>query len=924
MPADRSDALRRDISTLGHLLGDTLLEQEGPALYELEETIRALAKERRKRGRRGPAAARMTALLEALPTKTAERVARAFTHYFQLVNLAEQHHRTRRRREHARAGEAQPGSLRKELTSLAEKVPLATFREVLAKTSITLVFTAHPSEAQRRTVLDEHRTIAELLARRDRSEAVPEERRELEELLREAVTTLWQTDELRKAKPRVGDEVKNTLFYLENVLFPTIPRFYRALEDALVDAYGPVARKVEVPTLLHFGSWVGADMDGNPHVTPEVLLDTAYAQSIRIVALLTNEIVGLGHALSQSSRRVRVSAELEASLAADAALMPDIAPHFEDATEDEPYRRKLRYVQARLDALHRALQEGRASAKTTLERPGHAYREEAELLRDLHVVAGSLADNQGARAGLRRVRGVIRQVETFGFFQAKLDVRAPSAWVRDAVAMALPSLASASDESARLDALAEALRTKAGKAELASSRPTGPGMAALDALAAARAVTAGRGAEAFILSMARGADDMLATLVLARYAGLYRPEEGIAALSVVPLFETLDDLDRAASELERAIACPEYRTYLALRGNVQEIMIGYSDSNKDAGMLTSSFALYRAQRKLVTVAARHGIALEIFHGRGGSIGRGGGPSQRAIESLPAGSIDGRFKLTEQGEVLGWKYLLAEIAERNLEITAAGVLRASAQNAARVPGLADDGAEYERAFEDVSAVALETYRGLVSDPDFVSYFTESTPLDEIGNLNIGSRPARRSAGKARSLDDLRAIPWVFAWTQSRQMVPGWFGAGRALTHLLRTRGVDYARTLVSRWPFLASTLDALAVALATADMDIAARYAGLAGDRMAARRLYRRIALDHGRAVRALRVLFGRASVLAHQPTLERSIELRNPYVDPLSFVQIELLRRKRALDAEGTVDEDLARAVLLTINGVAAGLRNTG
>lgn len=922
MPADPSDALRRDISTLGHLLGDTLLEQEGPALYELEETIRALAKERRKKGRRGPAAARMSALLEALPTKTAERVARAFTHYFQLVNLAEQHHRTRRRREHARAGEVQPGSLRKELTSLAERVPLATFREVLAKTSITLVFTAHPSEAQRRTVLDEHRTIAELLARRDRGESVPEERRELEELLREAVTTLWQTDELRKAKPRVGDEVKNTLFYLENVLFPTIPRFYRALEDALVDAYGPIAKKVEVPTLLHFGSWVGADMDGNPHVTPEVLLDTAYAQSIRIVALLTNEIVGLGHALSQSTRRVQVSAELEASLAADAESMPDIAPHFEDATEDEPYRRKLRYVQARLEALHHALQEGRASAKTSLDRPRHAYREEAELLRDLHVVASSLADHRGSRAGLRRVRGVIRQVETFGFFQARLDVRAPSAWVRDAVAIVLPKLAEASNDSARLDTLAEALRTKAGKAEPA--RPNGPGMAALEALAAARAVTAGRGAEAFILSMARGADDMLATLVLARYAGLYRPEEGIAGLSVVPLFETLDDLDRAASELERALACPEYRTYLALRGNVQEIMIGYSDSNKDAGMLTSSFALYRAQRELVTVAARHGITLEIFHGRGGSIGRGGGPSQRAIESLPPGSIDGRFKLTEQGEVLGWKYLLAEIAERNLEITAAGVLRASAQNAARTPGLPDENAEYEQAFEDVSAVALTTYRGLVSDPDFVAYFTESTPLDEIGNLNIGSRPARRSAGKARSLDDLRAIPWVFAWTQSRQMVPGWFGAGRALNHLLRTRGVAYARTMVARWPFLASTLDALAVALATADMDIAARYAGLAADRVAARRLYRRIALDHGRAVRALRTIFGRASVLAHQPTLERSIELRNPYVDPLSFVQIELLRRKRALDAEGTVDDDLARAVLLTINGVAAGLRNTG
>ena len=347
-------------------------------------------------------------------------------------------------------------------------------------------------------------------------------------------------------------------------------------------------------------------------------------------------------------------------------------------------------------------------------------------------------------------------------------------------------------------------------------------------------------------------------------------------------------------------------------------MIGYSDSNKDGGILMSSFALYRAQQELVEVGKRTGIRFKIFHGRGGSIGRGGGPSQRAIESLPYGSIDGRFKLTEQGEVLGWKYLLSEIAERNLETTASGVLRASLDEPV-------DHRELEEAFAEVASKSLEAYRELVRDPSFVAYYEQSTPLAEINLLNIGSRPARRTEKKQRTLEDLRAIPWVFAWTQSRQMVPGGFGAGRALMHLIDSRGLEFARRMHASWPFFASTLDAVAVSLATADMDIARRYAGLVEDKEAARRLFFKIALDHGRAERAIMMILDRPTVLAQGSTLARSIELRNPYVDPLSFIQLELLRRKRALVAEGReVPHELDRALLLTINGIAAGLRNTG
>jgi phosphoenolpyruvate carboxylase len=870
--ADPFELLRRDVSELGRLLGDTLVEQGGRELLEIEESIRALAKERRKHARRGPAAKRMQAAVEALDVARAEQVARAFTHYFQLVNLAEQHHRTRRRRDHARRGDAQPGSFAREIAQLAGRVTRDRFTEALARTKVTLVLTAHPSEAQRRTVLDKHRRVATLLARRDRTELTPEEREDVDVALREEVTTLWQTDEIRQERPRVGDEVKSALFYLEEVLFPLIPRFYRALERAARDAFG---EGITVPPVLAFGSWVGADMDGNPNVTPEVAVDTAYAQGARILAKYLAEVHVLGEALSQSTRRVPVTDDLVRSIAKDAADLPDLASELEARARDEPYRKKLRFVEARLEARRAALVEARKTHAVPAFAP-HAYLDASELLADLRKILVSLLANRGGRAGARRVEGLLRQVETFGFHFAKLDVRVPAEWIRK------------SD----------------------SRKSDSRGQAAMAALATIRRITGNGGAESFILSMAHGADDMLAALEVARRVGLEAED-----VAIVPLFETLADLERSASEIERAVALPTYRSYLDRRP-CQEIMLGYSDSNKDAGILASSLALYRAQERLVAVARRHRLELEIFHGRGGSIGRGGGPAQRAIESLPAGSISGRFKLTEQGEVLGWKYLLAEIAERNLEITASGVLRATADLHAA------PAAEIEAAFDEMAKESLVAYRDLVGDPDFLAYYEGSTPLAEIAELNIGSRPARRAARK--SIDDLRAIPWVFAWTQSRQMVPGWFGAGRALAHLLRKRGPAFAKRMIDEWPFFAATRDAVAVSIATADMDIAGRYAALVPDQAVARRLYRKIALDHGRAEHAITRILG--DVLARQPTLTRSIELRNPYVDPLSFLQIELLRRKRGSSASSTREDadTLRRAVLLTINGIAAGLRNTG
>lgn len=899
--SETNDPLRRNVSFLGTILGETIRENEGLALYDLEEAIRTLSKARRASRKDDALDREFESAIAALDVTDAERVVRAFAHYFQLVNLAEQHHRIRRKRT-ARA----ESPLEAEMVALASRVDRATLEAALPTLATNLVFTAHPTEAQRRTVLEKHERIARLLDTLDLEGLTAEERDDAERDLRDEVSLLFQTDEIRQIKPRVGDEVKNVIFYLEAILYPLLPRVYESLEASLSKAYG---EPVELPPFLRFGSWVGADMDGNPNVTPEVAVDTAFALASRAAGLHLANLTELGESLSQSERRVRPSDELLASIARDHATLPELAATFDPRTDAEPYRRKLRWMEARLRRTRDALVRGRRGEPTEF---GLGYGSAIELLEDARVLERSLASTSAGRAGARRVRAFRRRVEVFGLHLAKLDLRVPAQWMRDTVAA---SLWQRSATELPLGLLHDALEV--GRLP---ARPDTPGMRAMEALVAMHRRVVPESVESFILSMAHGHADLLATLVVARIAGAYRPEESWAELSVVPLFETLADLERAPDELRAAFTDPVYRRYLAIRGNVQEVMLGYSDSNKDAGIVASSFALYEAQRKLVALGREHGIAIAIFHGRGGSIGRGGGPAQRAIEGLPPGSIQGRFKLTEQGEVIGWKYLLPRIAQRNLEQTAGGVLRATV--ASNYPDDAEL-AEYEAAFREVSEASVVAYRALVRDPRFVEYYAASTPLDEIGALNLGSRPARRS-GQA-TLDDLRAIPWVFAFTQTRQNIPGWYGAGTALLGLIRTRGLAFARRMHERWPFFSTMLDAIAVAVATSDMRITRHYAALVPDRELGRRMFRRIAFEHGHAERAVREILGVSSILADKPRLARSIALRNPYVDPMSFIQVELIRRKRALVAEGDpVPADLDRAILMTINGIAAGLRNTG
>ena len=882
---DPFELLRRDISELGRLLGDTLVEQEGTQLFELEESVRALAKERRKHDRRGTAAKRMREAVEALDAPTAERVARAFTHYFQLVNLAEQHHRARRLRDYARAQEPQPGSLAHELARVNARAGAVDLEAVLARLRIELVFTAHPSEAQRRTVLDKHRRIANLLTRRERSELVPRERALLDAALREEVTMLWQTDEIRHAKPRVGDEVKNTLFYLEEVLFGLVPRFYEELEAEVAKACG---RTIAIPTVLTFGSWVGADMDGNPNVTPAVALDTAYAQCARVLGHHLASVDALGELLSQSTRRVAVSAELEASLARDAKEVPADAIAALSSTEAEPYRRKLRFVRARLDARRSAIVAARQAAATALDLPSWAYAEPQALLDDLALVIASLRENRGEHAGLRAARAFARQVQTFGFHLAKLDVRVPAAWIREAA-----------KEPKRDDS---------------------EGRSAIAGVALIRGVTAGHGAESFILSMAHGKDDMLATLALAEEVGLYRPSEKRADVSIVPLFETLADLERCPKEIESAATDPTYRAYLDLRGGEQEVMLGYSDSNKYAGIAASQWRIHQAQRSLRDVAARHGVRLRLFHGRGGTVGRGGGPTHDAVLAQPWATLDGAIKVTEQGEVISDKYLLPTLARDNLELTVASVVQATVLH--RSPRLPDDVlAAWDRSMDVVSGAAQSAYRRLVDDPELPAYFLATTPTELLASLNIGSRPARRPDAGA-GLGGLRAIPWVFGWTQSRQIVPGWFGVG---TGLAAARAAGHPLDeMLERWFWFRTFLSNVEMTLAKTDLSISRRYVERLVD-VRGHRLLDVITDEHDRTVEEVLRLTGEARLLDGQPLLQRTLAVRDRYLLPLHQLQIELLARHRwAMGAGDEIDPALPRSLLLTVNGIAAGLRNTG
>jgi phosphoenolpyruvate carboxylase len=845
-------------------------------------------------------------------------VAKAFTAYFQLVNLAEEQERLRILRERTCAAETSGAPMGETLadafaTLAREGVGADDAQELLDGLRVMPVFTAHPTEAKRRTVLFKHDRLAAILARLETAGVLPEERREALLHLREEIVSLWQTEETRSHRIGVLDEVRNGLYYFEATLFDLVPRIQARLLRALELAYP--GRAFRVPLVLRFGSWIGGDRDGNPYVTPEVTEQALREHQLMALRLHQRALDRIGNHLSTSGRRGTTPA-LRASVEADAVLFPEEARRALERYPDQPYRQKLSLVRTKLAATaDAASRPWRADHRPRLG----AYRNANEFLADLAVVRESLREHRGARLADGRLADVVAQAECFGFHLATLDLRQHS----DRHSQALDEIFSRYGSHGYRE-WPEERRIEVLTGELLGSRPLTPAhldfsAETCDSVELFRLVRRAHervGPEAidsFVVSMTRHASDVLAALLLARDAGV------ADGLDVVPLFETLADLQGAPAILARLFDNPAYMRHLESRGRSQQVMIGYSDSNKDAGYLAANWALHLAQRRLPALCQERGVRLTLFHGRGGTAGRGGGRTNHAILAQPPESVRGRLKLTEQGETVTARYAVPALAERHLEQLLHAVIVASGTRPRSSPSR--NGA-WEQALSDLSARSAAAYRDLVRAPATLEYFRQATPIDAIGQLNLGSRPARRAGGGG--IEDLRAIPWVFAWTQSRVTLPGWFGIGAALAGWggANVERLELLATMYREWLFFRTVVDNAQMSMRKADMRIAELYASLAPEEVRDA-VFPRLREEFERTESALLRLTGQRDLLDREPWLQRSIRVRNPYIDPMNAVQVALLRRLRATSDAG--EAEALRAVILTsVNGIAAGLRNTG
>jgi len=917
---DKDLPLREDTRLLGRMLGDVLRAQTGEPGYALIEAIRQTAiRFRRAHEADAPAVkCQLDALLNELPIPQTLDVVRAFSYFSHLVNIAEDVHQNRRRRAHALAGsKPQRGSIADALACVADhgvdgQAVVAWFADAL----VSPVLTAHPTEVSRKSILDCEREVARLLQWRDRVALTPDEAVEFETGLYRQVLALWQTAMIRLTKLKVVDEIENGLSYYRYTFLAEVPKFYVALAARLHEHFG-VGSDVALPPFLRLGSWIGGDRDGNPLVNGATLRYAINAQATVAFAHYLDEIHRLGGELSLSSRLVAPTAELGAL----AAISHDANPH----RADEPYRQALIGIYARLAATAEAL----CGYVPPLAPYGDLlpYANSGEVLADLRTIEASLAAHGAAPLAAGRLAPLVRAVEVFGFHLAVLDLR-QNADVHEAVIAELFAKAGVAADYA---ALPEAARIALLVGELGSPRLlTSPHLdyservqSELAVLEVAADIHRRFGPAAlpnYVISKCQSVSDLLEVAILLKEVGLLRSDA--LAVNIIPLFETIDDLKRSAAIMRDAFALPSYRRWLEGRDLWQEVMLGYSDSNKDGGYLTANWALYRAELALVDAFREHGVKLRLFHGRGGTVGRGGGPSFEAILAQPAGSVTGGLRITEQGEIIASKYSDPEVGRRNLETLVAATLEASVVDGERLEGRA---ATYYGVMDALSAHAFESYRGLVYETaGFVDYFRAATPIAEIAGLNIGSRPASRTA--STRIEDLRAIPWVFSWGQCRLMLPGWFGFGTAIDRWLgehsagETQGIALLAQMHDQWPFFRSVLSNMSMVLAKTDLAIASRYAELVPDATIRDAIFRRIAAEHAQAVRYVLAITRQSSLLDDNPTLARSIRNRFPYLDPLNHLQVELLRRHRA----GQIDERTERAIHLTINGLAAGLRNSG
>jgi len=909
---EATEPMREDIRLLGAILGDTVRDQNGDAVFDLVERARVESfRVRRSEIDRGE----LAGLFRDIDVHQAIPVIRAFTHFALLANVAEDIHRERRRAVHEAAGEPpQDSSLAATYLKLDDaQLDAAAVADALTGALVSPVITAHPTETRRRTVFDTQHHITELMRLRLHGHTRTDTGRDIETELRRHILTLWQTALVRLSRLKISDEIETGLRYYPAAFLDVIPRVNAEVRTALQDRFPDTALLAE--PILRPGSWIGGDRDGNPNVTADVVRLATGRAAFTAFTHYFGEITTLEEELSMSARLVRVSADVEAL--ADACAEP--------ARSDEPYRRALRVIHARLTATAAQILDRRPEHGLDLGLP--AYDTPTQLLDDLDAVDASLRANGSAVLADDRLGRLREAVRVFGFHLSGLDMRQNSE-VHEQVMAELLAWAGVHPDYASLP---EDERVTLLAAEIGTRRPLiGPG-ADLSELAtkelgivtaAARAVQVfGREAVPnYIISMCQSVSDMLEAAVLLKEAGLLdvSGDAPYAPVGIVPLFETIDDLQRGSAILEAALDVPVYAAAVAARHGHQEVMLGYSDSNKDGGYLAANWALYRAELELVESARKTGIRLRLFHGRGGTVGRGGGPSYDAILAQPPGAVKGSLRITEQGEVIAAKYAEPRIAHRNLETLLAATLESTLLD---TEGLGDFAESAYAVLDDLAARAQRAYAELVHEtPGFVEYFKESTPVSEIGALNIGSRPTSRKPTTA--ISDLRAIPWVLAWSQSRVMLPGWYGTGTAFEEYIAgdDAKLDTLRDLYERWPFFRTVLSNMAQVLAKSDLGLAARYSELVADEDLRGRVFDKIVAEHERTVRIHGLITGQDNLLADNPALARSVFNRFPYLEPLNHLQVELLRRFRS----GDEDELVQRGILLTMSGLASALRNSG
>ncbi|WP_438449052.1 phosphoenolpyruvate carboxylase [Gorillibacterium sp. sgz5001074] len=919
--SSNNNLLRRDIRFLANILGEVLVHQGGDVLLNTVEKIREMSKSMRA-SFDSEIYKEYTETIHGLNPEIRHQVIRAFAIYFQLVNIAEQNHRIRRKRDYDRtAGETiQPGSIESIIKELRLKdITPEEIKEILEGISLELVMTAHPTEATRKAVLDIHHRIADQVMELDNPMLTYREREQLRARLHGEVLALWQTDELRDRKPTVIDEVRNGLYYFDETLFDVLPEVYGEVERCL-DKYYP-DQSWHVPSFLRFGSWIGGDRDGNPSVTADVTYETLGMHrelAIKKYSEVLREAMGY---MSFSSGIVQVSEELLASIQADREAIQELEDPWRN--EKEPYRIKLTYM----------LEKVQNSVDPELDNPKARYNSPEELVADLQIVDRSLRSHYADQVSDRFIKKLIRQVELFGFHMSTLDIRQHSKEHENAMAEIFRTIGLTESYGD----LSEAEKIQLLNDVLNDPRPiTSPYFqytdSTMECLNVYRTVQAaqkefGQGCiRSYLISMTQGTSDLLEVLVFCKEVGLYRKDKDgnvICTLQPVPLFETIDDLHDAPEIMGRLFSIPAYKVSLESTAGLQEIMLGYSDSNKDGGVLTANWELRKALKKLTEVGREHQVKLKFFHGRGGALGRGGMPLNRSILAQPPETIGGGIKITEQGEVLSQRYSMKGIAYRSLEQATWALITAAVMSKHPTSDIQEH--KYETIMASISEKALDKYQDLVfRDPDFLAFFKESTPLPEIGELNIGSRPSKRK--NSDRFEDLRAIPWVFAWTQSRYLFPAWYAAGSGLYSFYqgKAENMKMLQKMYAKWSFFRTAIDSLQMALAKADLTIAREYGTMVQDSEVADRVFQLIKNEYQLTSDLILKITGQQDILDNVPILQESIRLRNPYVDPLSYMQVQLLKELRSLRSQNQEDEGLLREVLLTINGIAAGLRNTG